>query len=479
MLLTPYFKSNSFLLKSAFRVALGDLVGNIQPFQDGLMSEPAPCILAGLEYDTPWTRDAAINVWNGTGLVFPTAARNSLLSVLKPLNGKPVHNSRVRIGGQYWDAIIWTTGAWAYYLYTADRPLLELALQATLRSLTHFEQAEYNPETGLFRGPACYGDGVAAYPDRYAQTGGSSSILDWPKHNPGKQSTPGMGLPMQALSTNCLYYHAYILLGEMANELGIPPDPAWEEKAQRLKTAINTQFWDSERGMYRYLIDPWGGCDHQEGLGSSFALLFGVASPEQAAAVLQNQVITPNGIPCVWPAFPRYQPDAYSFGRHSGVVWPHVQGFWAEAVARAGDGKRFGFELFKLAELAVRDGMFAEIYHPLTGEIYGGLQEGAPGMHWHSCRRQTWSATAFLRMVLMGLVGMRFSARGIAFEPLLPRGISQLELRGLPYRNATLGIVISGAGSEITDFSINGHALEEAFLDADAGGEQFISIHLD
>lgn len=478
MLITPHLKSDCALLNSAFRIAMGDLVGNIQPFQDGLLEEPSPCILAGLEYDTPWTRDTAINIWNGAGLVFPAAARSTLLSVLEPFDKGSASNDLIRIGGQYWDAIIWTAGAWAYYLYTGDKPLLDLVLHATKNSLAYFEQSEYNPATGLFRGPACYGDGVAAYPDRYAQTGGSSSILEWPRHNLRDASTPGMGIPMQALSTNCLYFHAYRLLGKMAGVLGAPADPAWEEKAQRLKDAINLQFWDAKRGMYRYLVDEWGGCNHQEGLGSSFALLLGVASAEQSAAVLRNQVITPHGIPCVWPAFSRYQPDPRSFGRHSGTVWPHVQGFWAEAAARAGDEERFRFELFGLAGLAVRDGMFAEIYHPLTGEVYGGLQEGALGWRWHSCRRQTWSATAYLRMVLMGLLGMDFSLQGIAFRPLLPSGVSHVELHGLPYRKASLHIVVNGSGTQIREFSVNGCSGTGAFLSECAEGVQEIFIRM-
>ena len=76
-------------------------------------------ILAGLDYDTPWTRDAAINVWNGAGLLLPDVARATLLSVLERAG------ETVRIGGQYWDAIIWTIGAWHHYLYTGDRELLD------------------------------------------------------------------------------------------------------------------------------------------------------------------------------------------------------------------------------------------------------------------------------------------------------------------------------------------------------------------
>lgn len=467
----PYLNTDNRQINAAFRVAMGDIVGNIQPFQDGLLEKPLPCILAGLEYDTPWTRDTAINIWNGAGLIFPEASRNTLLSVLERFPG-----GEVRIGGQYWDAVIWVTGAWAYYLYTGDRDMLALAFEAARNSLAHFEAAEFNPAAGLFRGPACYGDGVAAYPDRYAETGGSSSILAWPQCNPDKVSTPGMGIPMQTLSTNCLYYNAYRLMNEMARELGQQEDPAWQHKAEQLKTAINQRLWDPERGMYRYLDDPWGGSDHQEGMGSSFALLMGVASPEQARQVLAKQHITPYGIPCVWPSFARYRRDSNSFGRHSGTVWPHIQGFWAEAAARAGAADLFRHELFKLAELAVRDGMFAEIYHPLSGEIYGGLQEGTPDWQWHSCRRQTWSATAFVRMVLMGLLGMDFSARGISFRPTLPEGIGRLALRGLPYRAATLHIRVSGSGSRVKEFSVNGQKQDAAFISAEVEREQEIII---
>ncbi len=468
----PYLFTDHQTLNHAFRTALGDLVGNINPFQDGLLTEKQPCILAGLEYDTPWTRDTAINVWNGAGLIFPQAARNTLLSVLEQRDGG------LYIGGQYWDAIIWVTGAWAYYLYSGERAFLELALQAARNSLAYFENNEFNPQTGLFRGPACYGDGVAAYPDRYAQTNGSSSILVWPQYNPAQVAPQGYGIPMQTLSTNCLYYNAYQIAGRMAAELGQPADPGWEEKAKRLREAINQHLWNPQRERYSYLIDEEGRCDHQEGLGNCLAVLFGVASPEQAQMVIQNQYITPNGIPCVWPSFARYQPNDMEFGRHSGTVWPHIQGFWAEVAARAGAEEAFRFELFKLAELAVRDGQFAEIYHPLTGEIYGGLQEGPSDWRWHSCRRQTWSATAYLRMVLMGLVGMRFEPEGLSFRPLLPAGVQHMELSNLPYRNQILHLLIEGEGSRIAEFSRNGASSPQPFVPAGEAGLQHIVIRL-
>jgi glycogen debranching enzyme len=473
----PSLTTNQTQIERAFRIALGDIMGNIAPFQDGLLERPEPVLLAGLDYPTPWTRDAAINVWNGAGLFFPEVARNTLLSVLERAGGG------VRIGGQYWDAMIWSLGAWAYYLYTGDRPFLELAAEATRRSLAFFEASELDPALNLFRGPAVYGDGIAAYPSPYEQTGGNSSILSWPGSNPEHAARPGVGLPMMALSTNCVYAQAYRTLAQMAAELGQAADPAWERKAQAMQDAIQRHFWNPKTGLFRYLVDPAGPCEHQEGFGHSFALLFGIATPAQAEMVLRRQPITPTGIPCVWPTFPRYaRSDGQTFGRHSGTVWPPVQGFWGEAAARLGRPDRLAFELEQLAEHACRDSQFVEIYHPLTGAPYGGIQEGGggpDGMQWKSCARQTWSATAFLRLILMGLIGMRFDGpAGIHFAPFLPEGIEGLSLRHLLYRQAILHIILEGPGSRIREFQLNGQPAEP-FLPAQVPGENAIHIFME
>ena len=47
--------------------------------------------------------------------------------------------------------------------------------------------------------------------------------------------------------------------------------------------------WSEEKQNYTYLCDPFGGCDHQEGLGASFALLFGIADDEKAEKVLAHR----------------------------------------------------------------------------------------------------------------------------------------------------------------------------------------------
>lgn len=461
------------LVEKAWRVALGDLLGNIRPYQAGLLEEPRPVLLAGLDYDTPWTRDAAINVWNGVGLLWPDVARDTLASVLER------RGAQLRIGGQYWDAILWSQGAWAYYLYTGDYIFLREAHRAVCASLEALEMEEFDPQFGLFRGPAVYGDGVAAYPDRYCP-GGTSAILDWPAHNPQQKAESGYGLPMMCLSTNAAYANAYRLANAMAAELRLPLNPTYTDCADALTQQIQNHFWNEQAGRFAYLLDGEGHCDAQEGLGHAFVMLFNLTRPGQNARILDCLHTTPQGIACLWPSFSRYQATPDDFGRHSGTIWPFINAFWAEAAQRNGRLDLFDLEFRMLTRNLCRDGQCAEIYHPVNGLPYGGIQEaggGTSGREWRSCLRQSWSASGYLRMVLKGLLGMHFTPEGIHFTPALPPGIERLELRGLPCRDAELNIVLSGNGNTIREFRWK-DTPTRPFLPLSLRGEQQITIEL-
>ena len=222
---------------------------------------------------------------------------------------------------------------------------------------------------------------------------------------------------MKALSTNCVYFKAYEILAEMAHALG-EPAKEFEEKAAAMKKAVNKNFWNEKRGSYDYLA---GECDCEEGLGLAFAVLFGIADERQTALIRENTHICAHGIPCVWPTFWRYE-CLGGYGRHSGTIWPHIQGFWARAMHRAGHQESFEKELYLMAQKAVRDMHFSEIYHPDTGALYGGMQEQGPGgiVEWDSRRKQTWSATAFLSLIYFEILGLTMEDGEPVFHPQLP-----------------------------------------------------------
>jgi glycogen debranching enzyme len=460
-------------IERTFRLALADIESNIHPYKGGLVDGEL-VLGAGFDYLDPWTRDTAINIWNGAGLLYPEVTRNNLLAtltksgnsiVLRDIPGSPEGNNN------YWDAIIWVLGAWYYYVYTGDEEFLKIALPVIKNAFQTFEELEFNPEMGLFRGGGVYADGISAYPDAYAEPAWDhSDIGGWPERNPDRAHPKGTGLPMYTLSTNCVYAEAYRLAANIASKLDDNIADSWQKKASELKLAINRAFWMEDRGTYRYMIDPFGGSDHQEALGISFAILFRIADKKQTAQILDCAHITPNGIACVWPPFPRYCVDDKTFGRHCGTVWPFIQAFWAEAALTGGRKDLFEQEFDAISRLAFKSDGFYELYHPLTGEPYGGVQEGIRWTTWPSVPRQTWSATGYLRMILQCIFGMKLSPEGVIFKPYLPDGITSIRLEGLPYRKMVLNLELEGQGDVVKLMEINKQAGN--FIPADAEGLQ-------
>ena len=469
-------------IAKAYRIAIGDISGNIQYHKSGVLKQEEPTLYAGLRYGKPWTRDAAINVWNGFGLLSPEVSKNTLLAQVKEDEG-----GKSLIIGQYWDKIIWTIGAWNYYLYTGDREFLKYAHKVTQNTIQELEKDEFSSEIGLFRGPAVYGDGVSAYPKIYSnhqskeKIGSYSGIYQWAEFNDSLKHKKGYGMPMHALSTNSVYYKVYRLMSKIASELNETPDKEWEDKANNLKVSINKHFWNETKNNYNYLVDPFGNSDAQEGLGIAFCLLFDIADKNNIENIFNNTVIEPAGIPCVYPSFERFRnKELDSYGRHSGTVWPHVQGFWADAAMKYDKSESFLHEFNALTRHALRDLQFVEIYHPTKETPYGGIQEPTLNewTEWFCADRQTWSATAYLSMIFKNILGMDFSEKGILFKPYFTNGMNEISLLGLKYRNAILNVYISTSDSNADSFSINGKETTNFFLPKDSKGNINIEIKL-
>ncbi len=448
----------------AYRLAVSVVEGNIKPWRHGLLRERRPVLMAGKGYGTPWTRDASYNTFFCAGLMYPAVAKSTLKSVLKKENGE------VRIGGQYWDCISWVTGAWEYYLYTGDRVFLKLAYEAAVNTLRFFEAAELDEATGLFCGPG-WSDGVAGYPAPYHETGGSSFILDYAKHNPDVDK-----IRMKAVSTNCLYCSAYRIAARMGVLLHQPFDETsgLVARSEMLRRAINEQLWLEDAGHYAYFLDVNGKPDpSQEGLGHAHAILFGIAGARRAERIFREQYVSPHGIPCTWPLFPRFKPP--DVARHCGTVWPQIQGFWTLAAASQGKISIMDHEFHALTDMALASGDFREIYHPETGKPYGGIQTGRL---WKSQPGQTWAATAYIGMLFKGVIGMRFDPQGIRFRPLVPERLTTIRLEHVTYRNAVIDIHIKGSGGQIERVMLDGKQIDQAFFDAGHQGRHVIVIFL-
>jgi hypothetical protein len=402
-------------------------------------------LAAGADYGGEWTRDIAINSWNGASLLRPNIAEQSLWSVTK---------NRDTIGHQYWDKIIWAIAAYNHYLITGDKIFLKQAYACSAKTMQQLEGQTYDAKYGLFRGPSVFNDGIAAYPEPvYDPTNPSGASTD----HPGTRY-------IKCLSTNCIYYGAYVALNKMAKLLGVDDaqSKTYTQKAADLKQNILKYLYNADNNSFNYLIDQNGGtAKYQEGLGISFAVMFGVIDGDKANQLISNANISKYGLTTIYPAFPRHGEEKP--GRHNNLIWPMVNGFFAQAAIDSKSYPVFTEEFYNLTHLALDEDKgnydFREIYSPYNGQPEGGWQSNGPTQlqyHWASCKLQTWSATAYISMVLHGLVGARFSANVLSFAPYLPVGITNLKYNGFMYRGRDLDIIIEGNGNHIKRFVVDG-----------------------
>ncbi len=439
-------------IKDAFKLAVNTVDINVRR---GILA-------AGGDYGGEWTRDCAINSWNGVSLLRPTVAEKSLWSVTV---------NKDSIGHQYWDKIIWTLSALNHYKVTGDIQFLNDAYKCAANTMKQLERYTFDNKYGLFMGPSVIADGIAGYPEPiFDKNNNSSFVLD--HKNAGK---------IKCLSTNSIYYGAYNALIEMSKILNTGKEDTvlYSQKAGKLKENILKYLYSAEENRFYYLIDFNGKTDKsQDALGTAFAIMFGVIDSKNAKKVTEKMVVSKYGITSVYPDFPRYSKDMP--GRHNNIVWPMINGFWAKACIKAENYKSFAFELKNLTHLALDADKgnynFREIYNPYTGVPDGGWQ---CDRHWESCREQTWSATAYIDMIIYGLAGMRIENNSISFSPYLPDYVHYLELKNIKYRQAELKIVIKGNGNKIKSFALNGKKQSSFSIDSKIKGENEIFIEME
>ena len=450
-------KSDNNLINDAFKLAVGTVDVNTRR---GILA-------AGADYGGDWTRDIAINSWNGVSLLRPQIADQSLWSVTV---------NKDTVGLQYWDKIIWVVAAYNHYKVTGDKIFLKQAYKCSASTMQQLERQTFDKEYGLFRGPSVFNDGIAGYPEPvYELSNYSSGVVD---HKGSRY--------IKCLSTNSIYYGAYLALIEMAKSLNV--DKAviadYQQKSTALKSNILKHLYDQDTHTFDYLIDQNGHVNNsQEGLGISFAVIFGIANKAQAKQIISQAKVSKYGITSIYPDFPRYSPDKP--GRHNNIIWPMVNGFFAKAAIIAKDYSTFTNELYDLTHLTLDEDKgnydFREIYNPYSGKPDGGWQRSGSAIpsHWESCRLQTWSATAYISMVLNGVVGLRFQENTVSFIPYLPPGIKYIELKDLAYRNSILNIIVKGKGSTIKTFTVDGKVQNSHLIASTIQGKHNVFIELE
>lgn len=412
----------------------------------GRLNPQVPLMMrAGGSYQTPWTRDAAINTWAAGRFLEPEVAKNTLYAVcVKDEKGLPI----IQPDDQRWDRVVWCVGAWQYFLATGDMEFLTVARGIVERALKRLDAEWFREDVQLYRGGSFFNDGISGYPKDIYLPGKDHSFMG--EH----PATEGIC----SFSTNCVYCEAWRILDRMNAILGVSDaEPAKRHEA--LKAAILGTFWNEETGKCNYLLYPDGRVDgSQELAGISFGVLFGIL-PEKALEGLMEEKF---GIPSIMPSFPGLFSKERP-GRHNNLVWPFLNGFFIQAAAGAGKVQLAGAELKKMAALYNSAEGIYEIYNPYDGSVDGGWQIGGDDLQghiWDSCPDQTWSATSYIGAVLQGILGIRIEEDGVHFRPCVPEYLKDSSVRGLVLRGKRYDVIVSGFGTEIGEMTFNGKTVE-------------------
>lgn len=403
-------------------------------------------VRAGGNYHTPWTRDTAINTWQAVNFINPEVARSTLFAVCtKNEAGEPVIQPDV----QTWDQIIWTIGAWNYYLSTGDEEFLETAKGIIERALKTHRENRFNKKYRLFRGGSFFNDGISGYP------------LEC--HDPELRDSFAPSHPVvetiMCLSTNCLYCEAYRIYGEIALHFNDNEEASMALSFHNeLKANINRIFRSDELGRYRYILYPDGHYDDsQEASGHAFAVLFDIYPEDKQPELLRKLTVSERGVVSVWPPFTNLYSDSKP-GRHNNLIWPFLNGMLIQAAAKCRMDVFAGEELNRITELYKNSKFrFFEIYSPYTGKEYGGWQVNRV---WDSCRDQTWSATCYIGAFIHGFFGIRCTKDGVCFSPCIPENLKDSELSRLQLHGMMLTVKINGYGTKIEKFTLDGKKCE-------------------
>lgn len=423
----------------------------------GLLDPAVPYMMrAGGSYQTPWTRDAAINTWAAGRLLEPKVARNTLYAVcVKDAKGDAI----IQPDDQRWDRVVWCVGAWQYYLATGDREFLTAARGIVERALKQLDEEWFSEETGLYRGGSFFNDGISGYPKDVYEPGKDHSFMG---EHPKTET-------IFSFSTNCIYCEAWNILHKMNALLGIS-DPVPAARRDALKESILRTFWNAEEKKCNYLLYPDGRTDpSQELAGISFGVLFGILPANALEGLMQEEF----GIPSIMPPFPglftRERP-----GRHNNLIWPFLNGFYIQAAAKAGLEAAAAEELRNMTRLLNSAGGIYEIYNPYDGHVDGGWQIGGDdlqGHMWDSCPDQTWSASSYIGAVLHGVFGIDIQENGIAIQPCVPEYLKGSAVSGLVIRGKRFDITLSGSGKSVTGVTVNGCARDRAWIGFDEAQE--------
>ena len=434
----PLYSSNHTLVDAIYNMGIDNITSNIRDDDT---------FRAGKEWDGVWTRDISYAIYLSLAYLDPYRSMNSLRAKVK--NGRIVQDTGT---GGAWpvssDRIVWAVAAWEVYKVTGDKEWLREVRNVIANTI----------DTDL----------VVTWDKNHKLFHGEQSYLDWREQTYPKWMQPADIYESMCLGTNVVYFKALEILSKMDAALGSnETSQKYLDISRELRESINANLWIPNLGYYSEYL--YGGIyplqsQTTDNLGQSLSVIFNVADKEMAQSIIRNTPRMEFGTPSVFPQIRDVKPY------HNDAVWPFVQSFWNIASAKAGNTSALCAGLGALYRAAAFFSTHKELFVASTGDYKGtAINSDA----------QLWSCAGAVAMNFRIFAGMNFEEDGIRFNPYVPEMLDGDKIiEGFRYRNAMIKIIISGTGSRVSYFSIDGVQRSTPFFSADLKGEHEIKILL-
>lgn len=409
--------------------------------------EPDSTLRTGREWAGVWTRDVSYSTLLAMSHIQTEAAKKSLLRKVNP-RGRIIQDTGT--GGSWpvsTDRIIWAVAAWELYKVTGDEKWLETIYPCIKQSVEDDILTAFDAETGLVKG--------------------ESSYLDWREQEYPLWMDPSDIYNSENLGTNCVHYRALRILSEMERMFDGADAERYDALADKIREGINKYLWMDDKGFYaQYLYGRQflTASPRSETLGEALAVLWEIATPEQAESICANMASQPFGTSCFFPNISGIPPY------HNDAMWPFVQAWWMKACAYAGNEKGV---LHSIASIWRDAGLYLTNKENMV--IYDGSWQGTQ----INSSNMLWSLSGNLSIVYSVLFGMSFEKDALAFHPFVPKAMDGTRhLEGYPYRKAILDITLEGYGGGISAFYLDGKKAE-AVIPGNIEGNHQVRIVLD
>lgn len=444
----PTLSTGNVMFDALYQLALDEAgEGAVAQIKDGAFRRGAPvscgpdgCFETGRKWTYVWTRDTAYAADLGLAWADPLRARGSLDFKLSAPRGKESSGPLF---------IVQDTGTGGSYPVSTDRAVWAIGAKRVLAHLPAEARAGFGDRAARAIFETIEQDRAVAFDAADGLYRGEQSFLDW-----RAQSYPEWTVPdtvhiamSKALSTNVTHLALLETGKELAEERGdVARADRLRAMATELRARIRARFWLPEEKQFATFIatelDP-APTRRFDLLGTSLAVLFDVATPEQALAAIESYPVLPKGPPVMFPE----QQDVPIY--HNRAIWPFVTAYWVKAAKKAKSALAVEHGVNSLVRGAALNLSNMENLELVTGRPW--IEDGAASGPVVNSQRQLWSVAGYLGVVTEVLFGLEATKRGVTVAPLMPRhlrrslfaGSESLALNNVRLRDKEISVVLN------------------------------------